>query len=213
MKICCYIISRQILEDGKQKRCGGKGEKLNTNERSKMRCVKWFYTWCSHFTCWGTIPLCRKTLCCTKSVTYKLYPQFVTMRDYNGRQVFTTVFSKRWRNFISSISRMILEKNLESKRETMRKVNKSKILGFFQAWERLILLFIFHSNTATKYWRSPATCSKKSYHKHLLAGYVHSHLSSVCRVCQYNVSQVDLMLQRQDFLYILQGHNHRCNQR
>lgn len=73
------------------------------------------------------------------------------MRDYNGRQVFTTVFSKRRRNFISSISRMILKKNLESKRETMRNVNKSKILGFFQAWERLILLFIFHSNTATKY--------------------------------------------------------------
>lgn len=139
MNTCCYIIRRQILEYGKQKRCGGKGEKLNTNERSKMRCVKWFYTWCDHFTCWCTIPFCWKSLSCAKHITYKLYPQLVTMRDYNRRQVCTTVFSKRRRSFIASISRTTEKKNLGWKRETMRNINKSKFLGFFQAWERLIL--------------------------------------------------------------------------
>lgn len=103
-----------------------------------MRCVKWFCTWCSHFTCWCTIPLCWKSLSCAILVTYKLYPQLVTVRDYNRRQVCTTVFSNKRRSFIASISRMI-EKNLGSNGETMRNVDKSKTLEFFQASERLIL--------------------------------------------------------------------------
>lgn len=94
-----------------------------------MRCAKQFYTWHTHFTCWCAIPLCWKSLSCAKYVTYKLYPQLVTMRDYNRRQVCTTVYSKRRRSFIASISRMIKNKNLGSNKESVRNVKTAKNLG------------------------------------------------------------------------------------
>jgi len=46
------------------------------------------------------------------------------MRDYNRRQVCTTVCSKRRRSFIASISRMTEKKNLGSKRQTLGERDK-----------------------------------------------------------------------------------------
>lgn len=51
------------------------------------------------------------------------------MRDYNRRQVCTTVYSKRRRSFIASISRMIQNKNLGSNKESVRNVKTAKNLG------------------------------------------------------------------------------------
>lgn len=166
-----------------------------------MRCVKWLYTWCSHFTCWCTIPLCWKSLSCAILVTYKFYPQLVTMRDYNRRQVCTTVFSKRRRSFIASISGMI-EKNFGSNRKTMRNVDKWKVLEFFQAWERLILALHLPQQYSCQIVeescyltvRSPTTSTCLLVMSGLSS---QQHVQSLSIQWQtQEVSQVDWMLQR-----------------
>lgn len=93
------------------------------------------------------------------------------MWDYNRRQVCTTEFSKRRRSFKASISRMVKKKNLWSKRDTMRNASKSKIMWFFQAWERLILALHLQQKYCYQIL-SLADCSNKCYHNHLPAGQV-----------------------------------------